>query len=37
MFGRIGVVEMFAIPLLLCLGPKVLLLAATGAMFARAF
>jgi hypothetical protein len=37
MFGRIGVIELVALPALLCLGPKVLVFVVTGAMFARVF
>lgn len=37
MFGRIGLLEMIAIPVLLGIGPKVFLFAFTGAVFARAF
>ena len=40
MFGRsggIGVIEILAIPVLLCMGPKAVLFAVTGAMFFRGF
>lgn len=37
MFGRSGPIEMLMLPVLLVVGPKLILFAYTGAMLARAF